>query len=191
MKQEFRKKDDRELFALIKSDERTAEQAFNEIYERYSPRVFAYCRRFLNNAETARDVFQETFLRFLNYARNAENEKDLTNVISFLLVVARNLCINEQRDEHKALVYSDEIDVAGENREDTDEMLNLIKAAMDLLPSGLKETFILREYDGLSYQEIAEITNSSVPAVKTRIHRARQKIREILTPYMQDMRSIK
>jgi RNA polymerase sigma-70 factor (ECF subfamily) len=58
---------------------------------------------------------------------------------------------------------------------------------MEQLPTDYKEAFVLREYEGLSYQEIAELTESSLSTVKIRIFRAKQKIREILAPYVADL----
>ena len=67
------------------------------------------------------------------------------------------------------------------------ELLKLITTALELLPDDYRESFVLREYDGLSYQEIAEITNSSMATVKIRLFRAKQKIRDILAPYLADL----
>ena len=55
------------------------------------------------------------------------------------------------------------------------------------LNSCSNESFVLREYDGLSYQEIADLTQTSLATVKIRIFRAKQKIREILAPYLSDL----
>ncbi len=66
-------------------------------------------------------------------------------------------------------------------------MLALIRAAIKTLPEDYAEVFILREYDGLSYAEIAEVTGESLANVKVRIYRAKQKIRETLAPYLADL----
>jgi RNA polymerase sigma-70 factor (ECF subfamily) len=70
---------------------------------------------------------------------------------------------------------------------DKKELLSLITQAMETLPLDYKEAFILREYEGLSYQEIADMTESSLSTVKIRIYRAKQKIRDILAPYIADI----
>ena len=67
------------------------------------------------------------------------------------------------------------------------QLLNLIKRALDLLPAEYREAFILREYEGMSYSEIAEMIGESLSNVKIRIYRAKQKIREILAPYLADI----
>jgi RNA polymerase sigma-70 factor (ECF subfamily) len=55
-----------------------------------------------------------------------------------------------------------------------------------MIPDDYREVFILREYEGLSYAEIAEVVDSSLSNVKVRIFRAKQKIRDILTPYIRE-----
>jgi len=175
---------DSELFYQLKSDKRTSERAFVELYNRLPPRIYAYCRRFLSDREEARDIFQETFVRFY---QSANKERDMTNVPAFILRIARNLCVNSKRHEKPAISYEDYMIVNHDNRDDKDELLNLIKMALELLPNDLRESFILREYEGLTYSEIAELTGSSLPTVKVRIFRAKQKIREILSPYLADL----
>lgn len=175
---------DSELFYLLKSDKRTSERAFAELYNRLSPRIYAYCRRFLGDREEARDVFQETFVKFF---QSAKKEREMTNVPAFILRIARNLCVNIKRHEKPAISYEDYMIVNHDNRDDKDELLNLIKMAMELLPLDYKESFILREYEGLSYSEIAELTDAPLSTVKIRIFRAKQRIREILSPYLADL----
>jgi RNA polymerase sigma-70 factor (ECF subfamily) len=69
---------------------------------------------------------------------------------------------------------------------ETSEFLQLITAALELIPDDYREVFVLREYEGLSYAEIAEVVDSSLSNVKVRIFRAKQKIREILAPYIRE-----
>jgi RNA polymerase sigma-70 factor (ECF subfamily) len=65
--------------------------------------------------------------------------------------------------------------------------LNLITTALELLDPEHREAFVLRKYQDLSYQEIAEVTNTSETNARSRVHRAQQKIREILSPYLADI----
>jgi RNA polymerase sigma-70 factor (ECF subfamily) len=174
---------DGELFTLLKSEKKTAGKAFEEIYTRYAQRVFAYCRRILGTREEAEDMFQETFIKFYN-SRN--DEREMTNLSAYLVKIARNLCINYRRNEKK-LLYKDMSAIVQENRDDKDELLNLIKMALELLPDEYREMFVLREYNGLTYSEIANVTETTIQTVKIRLHRAKEKIREILAPYLAEM----
>jgi len=176
---------DTELYKMLCEDKYIAEQAFTEIFNRYSSRIYAYCRRFLGDREEALDAFQETFIRF---HQSASKDREMTNLPGFLLTIARNLCMNIKRKERNDISYEDYM--AGnddENKTDKNEMLDLIKKALNQLPDDYREVFILREYEGLSYQEIANMTNTNITNVKVRIHRAKQKIRDILQPYMSEL----
>lgn len=179
------KMSDIELYAALKLEKPSSEKAFAELYARYSPRIFAYCRRILGDYDRAQDAFQETFVKFFN---SAQQEREMSNVPAYLLRIARNLCLNMQRS-NKGHVSLEEyhmpssFDMSHEKK----ELLSLITQAMETLPLDYKEAFILREYEGLSYQEIADMTESSLSTVKIRIYRAKQKIREILAPYIADI----
>jgi RNA polymerase sigma-70 factor (ECF subfamily) len=186
---DYQNLEDEELYKLLCRDDEAAEKAFTEIYARYSPRVFAYCRRFLGDFEAARDIFQDTFLRFLNSAKNdKEHPKDIHNILSYLVLIARNICINHKRSERVSYSFDENIDVnLSDNHQNNDEMLNLIKIGLDLIPADYRELFVLREYEGFSYEQISNVTGIPKQNVKVRIHRARQKLREVLAPYIEDL----
>jgi RNA polymerase sigma-70 factor (ECF subfamily) len=176
---------DIELYAALKLEKPSSEKAFAELYARYSPRIFAYCRRILGDYDRAQDAFQETFVKFFN---SAQQEREMTNVPAYLLRIARNLCLNMQRSD-KGQISLEEYHLPSsyDMSHDKKELLSLITQAMETLPLDYKEAFILREYEGLSYQEIADMTESSLSTVKIRIYRAKQKIRDILAPYIADI----
>lgn len=177
---------DAELFERICKRASDAEYAFNELYNRYSARIYAYCLKVLGNKDQARDVFQDTFIRFY---KSASEERSMTNVAGFLLTIARNLCLNHKRDTRPTTAL-DGLELPapahGVSYEES-ELLNLISLALDLLDAEHREAFILREYDGLSYQEIGEIVGTNEATAKTRAFRAKQKLRQILMPYLQDL----
>ena len=179
------KMSDIELYAALKLEKPSSEKAFAELYARYSPRIFAYCRRILGDYDRAQDAFQETFVKFFN---SAQQEREMTNVPAYLLRIARNLCLNMQRST-KGQISLEEYHLPSsyDMSHDKKELLLLITQAMETLPLDYKEAFILREYEGLSYQEIADMTESSLSTVKIRIYRAKQKIRDILAPYIADI----
>ena len=179
------KMSDIELYAALKLEKPSSEKAFAELYARYSPRIFAYCRRILGDYDRAQDAFQETFVKFFN---SAQQEREMTNVPAYLLRIARNLCLNMQRSD-KGQISLEEYHLPSsyDMSHDKKELLLLITQALETLPLDYKEAFILREYEGLSYQEIADMTESSLSTVKIRIYRAKQKIRDILAPYIADI----
>ncbi|MFH1050264.1 MAG: sigma-70 family RNA polymerase sigma factor [bacterium] len=175
---------DEELFQLLKVENEDTEKAFTELYNRYSPHIYAYCRRFLGNKEAAEDVFQETFL---NFHQGSKKLSSMTNAKGYILSIARNLCYNYFRTEKLAISSDDYSTIINDDRSENDELLDLIKRAIELMPEEYRELFILREYDGMSYTEIADITKSNVNTVKVKLFRAKQKLRKILEPYIQDL----
>ncbi|HPI20399.1 MAG TPA: RNA polymerase sigma factor [Candidatus Kapabacteria bacterium] len=174
---------DIELFNLLKKEKKESPEAFKELYSRYSSRIYAYCRRFIGYKEEAEDIFQDTFKKFYEAA---QQEREMTNVYGFIIKIARNLCINSKRNQKRTIEIDDSINISTKSRQDKEEMLDLIKQAIEELPPEYKDVLILREYQGLSYIEIAEMTNLSLGTVKVRIFRAKDKIRTILKPYMEE-----
>jgi RNA polymerase sigma-70 factor, ECF subfamily len=175
---------DIELFEQLKLTNAQAEAAFTELYTRHSSRVFAYCRRILGDPSEAQDVFQDTFLRFYQSAKKTE---EMTNIPAYLLKIARNLCLNCIRNNKKSVSFEEYHKLSKDPSHEKTELLQLIMMSLELLPFDYREAFVLREYDGLSYAEIAEVVDATLSTVKIRVHRAKQKIREILAPYLVDL----
>lgn len=181
----YEKYSDSELFRMLSNGDKEGEYAFLEIYRRYSPRIFAYCKRFLGDREDAMDVFQDTFVRFY---QSAKENREMTNLPAFLLRIARNLCLNVLRHKKQTSEIEDYMkSISTEKENEENELLNLIKVALSKLPDDYREIFILREYQGMSYNEIAKHLNISLPLVKVRLFRAKEKLREILAPYISEL----
>lgn len=177
---------DSELYYMLCEKKETAEKAFSELYSRYSSMLYAYILRFIGDREEAQDLFQESLVKF---HQSANKDREMTNVSGFLMTIARNLCINAKRVDAKNVSYEDYMasNDDGNLKTENNELLELIKMAIDLLPDDYKEAFILREYQGYSYNDIAELTNETLTNVKVRIFRARSKIRKILKPYLKEI----
>ncbi|OGU12493.1 MAG: hypothetical protein A2X61_02550 [Ignavibacteria bacterium GWB2_35_12] len=188
MRHNFSTYTDEKLVFLLRSDKREeSEIAFTEVYNRYSSKVHAYCLRILNNNEQAEDIFQEVFIRFFQKIKS--NYPD-TNVPGYLIKIARNLCLNYKRDKVNTIsIQENDVYFEPGKSFENSELLDLITTALELLDFEYKEAFVMREYDGLSYNEIAEVTNTTVTNAKSRVFRAKQKIKEILQPYLKDMAS--
>lgn len=185
MKINYDKYSDIELVSLLNEDKAQASGAFKAIYDRYSPVVHSYCCKVLGYEDYAEDVFQETFIKFYN---NYSKETNKFNVQGYLLTIARNLCLNAKRDrknnvavEYLDLLYSDE------QSYEQKELLDLINRTLDLLEDEYREAFVLREYGGLEYTQIAEVCSISVVNAKSRVFRAKQKIKTILKPYLNEL----
>lgn len=181
----FEKYSDTELYNLLSKNAKESELAFLEIYRRYSGRIYAYCKRFLGNKEDAMDVFQDTFVRFYHSSKEI---RQMTNLPAFLLRIAKNLCLNHLRQKRQSLEVEDYMSSINiENQNDNNEILQIIHNAINQLPEDFREIFILREYQGMSYNEIAQHLNISLSLVKVRLFRAKEKLREILAPIISEL----
>ncbi len=176
---------DSELYELLCSKRPGNDDAFKELYRRYSPRVYRYCIRILSQRELAEDAFQECFVRFY---RGAMQGREVGNVLSYLIKIARNYCLDLKSSKHYGLADLSDLQLSvGAARYEKKELLELIRLAIDDLPDDYREAFVLRTYDGISYQEIAEILGITTGLVKTRIFRAKDRLRKILAPFIQDV----
>lgn len=184
MQNSFSKYDDSEIFNALKGKKNEAESAFAELYARYAQRVYAYCLRVMGTPEDAGDIFQETFLKFYS---SVSSHKEMDNIPGYLLTIARNMCLNYKRDQRTTFNIDDYNIKVNNNDYEKQELLQLISMALELLEFDYREAFVLRQYQGLTYTEIAEITGDSIPAIKNRVWRAKERIKEILTPYLEDM----
>lgn len=187
MQKRLKEYNDSELFALIKSKDVLEREAFSELYDRHSPRVYAYCRKFFNDSDKAKDAFQEVFIRFYQSLPKLE---EMTNLPAFLIRITRNCCISMKTQERETVSFEDYM-VQSESFIKTmeqKELLALVDMALGLIPEDMRDILILREYTGLSYIEIAEVSEDSIDNVKVKIHRARKKVREILAPYMKELK---
>jgi RNA polymerase sigma-70 factor, ECF subfamily len=160
--------------------------AYAALYSRYKQPVYVFALRMLRDPDKARDVFQSAFLKTF------ECRTDLARVIRFrswIFTVVRNQCLNELRRLKAVDSSIDEIDdlPAGDNdnsleREDENRLL---LQAIERLKPEYKEVLLLREYDDLSYEEIAAVTGSTESAVKSRLFKARQQLSRILKPFVE------
>lgn len=176
---------DRELYRALTSGGQQGEFAFTELYDRYSNRVFAYCLKVLADRQAAQDVFQETFVSF--YRKATEGAK-IENVFGYLLMIARNTCINYKRVQVRTVDLDHASALSSPSYpHESKELLGLVRTAIELLESEYREAFVLREYDGLDYEEIAKLLGLTVSNAKVRVSRARAKIRTILAPYLKEL----
>lgn len=169
--------------------------ALNRIMERWSRPLESFIYRYVQNHEDAVDLVQETFVRvYLNRERYRPNGKFST----WLFTIALNLCRNKARWRKRHPTVSidsaspgedipqldpEERNVAAPDAAlDRDDDARRVREAIAELPHELKSVILLFQYEGMSYQEIAEILNCSPKAVETRIYRARKKLKTKLAP---------
>jgi RNA polymerase sigma factor (sigma-70 family) len=165
------------LIALIR---RGHHGAFEALVQRYQPRLLAFCRHMLGSQEDAEDVLQEVFAASFN-AICADDRP--INARPWLYRIARNRCLNHLRRPQPA--GQDSMDVferdGGITTADTvhrREEFRHIVADVQELPETQRTALLLREIDALSYDQIAEAMDTTVPSVKSLLVRARVSLAE-------------
>ncbi len=104
-----------------------------------------------------------------------------------MITIARNLCINYTRSK-KVHIDLEEYNLqTNDTGYEQKELLDLISNALELLEFEYKDAFILRQYHGFSYKEIGGITNAPESTITNRFWRAKEKIKEILAPYLHEI----
>lgn len=178
----------------MRSDEELADavhqgdaRAFAVLYERYRRPLYVFGARMLGSAEAARDLVQDTFLGL--WERRQETQR-LRSFRGWLFTVGRNRCLTllrQQKTRGRLIVGAD----AGRQTEgpsaglESEEESRLVRRALAEMPPEQREVLVLREYQELSYREIAGITGASESAVKARLFRARQALAGMLRPALE------
>jgi RNA polymerase sigma factor (sigma-70 family) len=166
---------DERLIALIRDGQ---ERAFETLFERYQSRLLAFCRGMLASQEDAEDVLQEVFVA-AHKAILADNRA--INARPWLYRIARNRCLNhlrkpvpEGQDSMDVHPHENGVSVA-ERVQKREEFRALIADVQDL-PETQRTALLLREIDALAYEEIAVAMDTTVPAVKSLLVRARMSL---------------
>ncbi|MFL5895440.1 MAG: RNA polymerase sigma factor, partial [Thermoleophilaceae bacterium] len=168
---------DEKLIALTR---RGHQGAFEALVQRYESRLLSFCRHMLGSREDAEDVLQEVFAAAYNAMLRDERA---INVRPWLYRIARNRCLNHLR--RPVPVGQDSMDIferdGGQTTSDTvhrrEEFRQIVADVQDL-PETQRTALLLREIDALSYDQIAEAMETTVPSVKSLLVRARVSLAE-------------
>lgn len=159
---------------------------FTELYHRFNKPVYSYCVGICGgDQDKASDLFQETFIRFNEAIKKRVVEKPL----QYLIKIARNKHLSNQEKIREELRDMEDLDVfkIENNRYDKEELYNLILSALGLIDEKYREVFVLREFEMLPFQEIADICGITLSNAKILAMRAREKVIKILQPYIKDL----
>ncbi len=158
---------------------------FLSIFNQYNKKIFNFIYRMTQDYHLAEDLTQEVFLRIYQKEPNLNEHQ---NFQGWIFRVTRNLCLNALRNERSKISHENEMRNEKEgvwvkaNNPDYDltarETRQVVKKLIAELNNNQREVLILKEYHNFSYQEIAEITHSSVGAVKSLIFRAKENLRK-------------
>ena len=175
--------------------------AFEELLGRYEDKLYRLAMRFVRNENDAQEILQDVFL---SAWRNLPGFEGRAQFGSWMYRVTVNaaLMFLRARNRHPEVMLDDiepgvlhkaaEQSVHGSSEDwsqrpdeqlQSEELRRHIQTAVDALPDGLRTGFLVRDVEGLSTEETAELLSLSLPAVKTRLHRARLALREAIGHY--------
>ncbi|WP_051944975.1 sigma-70 family RNA polymerase sigma factor [Verrucomicrobium sp. BvORR106] len=164
--------------------------ALNDLMDSWSPRVISYLTRLTGNLHTAHDLAQETFVRVYRHRHGYRSSQPFS---TWLFHIATNLARNQARwhTRHPEVLTGADEDTGSEIEPDTPadaamrkEQAHAVQQAVLDLPEDLRSVLVLSVYEAVPQVEIAEILGLSVKAVEMRIYRARQMLREKLSPHL-------
>jgi RNA polymerase sigma-70 factor (ECF subfamily) len=177
---------------LLLKAARGDEAAFLLLYERHRTVVFRFACRMLGRSDLAEDVMQECFLAVLRRPEAFQPQR--ASLRTYLCAIARHLAfrqlrkmgqettVEEPREERRAAAVrpaGDPLDevIAG-------EAATAVRAAVERLPPLQREAVVLFEYQEMSLADIAAVCETDVGTIKSRLHRARERLRRVLRPLL-------
>lgn len=192
----IKNRDQTDDFALIRAFQKGENNAFDALVIRYKDRVFNLCLRFLGDYHEAEDIAQDVFIKAYKSLKNFRFE---SSFFTWLYRIAINSCKNKVKSLGYRFRKSEaKIDTSEESFEDfqreqgadsygnpasdleNKETMQTLQRAINSLPSDQKSVVILRDIQGLSYEEITEMTGFKLGTLKSRLSRARYSLREKL-----------
>jgi len=192
--------DDRILLTRAQAGDMSA---FEELVGRHEEKVYGLALRMTRSEADAAEIAQDTFLSAYQHLGEFRGEAAFG---SWVHRIAANNALMRLRREKVLDIVSDEL--AGPEFTDRgslaevpesdwskraddkvldDELGRAIQEATDALPEGYREVFLLKDVEGLSYEEISEMVGISIPAVKSRLHRARLALREAIDAFYKEV----
>ena len=175
------------------------EGAFREIVERYQGRLLNFVYRTIGDRERGEDLVQEVFIRVYRHLARFDQTKKFS---TWIYTIASNLAKNELRnrsrnplvlfqtltkgwtDEERPLEFEDP-DARPDDQFHKRHLRELVEKFVAQLPEHHRQVFVLRELEGKSYEEIAEITACNLGTVKSRLNRARTSFASLIEPSLQ------
>lgn len=170
--------------------------AFKTLVDRYQALVINTCYSILGNRQDAEDVAQEVFIKVYQEAKGFRGESKIS---TWLYRIAVNLSLNlrrkrkwdrfldvfafwKQQEEKAVYHFEAEAKARPDRVMESEERKKILNQALDALPERQRVAITLHKYQGLSYQEIAEVLGTSLAAVESLIHRAKLNLQKKLLP---------
>jgi RNA polymerase sigma factor (sigma-70 family) len=163
--------------------DRPEDEATRLLYERHQRKILSFCQHQLGNREEAEDATQITFMNAFRGLRRGTSPEFES---AWLYKIAHNVCLTKQRNSYRRRLVEAPSDfelieeLVPAHDSDSDELFGLT-SALRVLPEQQRRALLLREWQGLSYREIADEMRLSQAAVETLLFRARRSLAEALT----------
>jgi RNA polymerase sigma-70 factor (ECF subfamily) len=172
--------------------------AFDELVERYQKRLLNFVYRTIGDRERSEDLVQEVFIRVHRHLHRFDQSKKFS---TWIYTIASNLAKNELRNrsrsplvlfqtikknweaDHRPLQFEDH-SLRPEDLYRKRHLRQLVESSVAQLPEHHRVVFVLRELEGKTYEEIADITNCNLGTVKSRLNRARNRFAQIIGPLL-------
>ena len=189
--------------ALLERAQEGDIDAFEQLVERHRDRVYGLALRMTRSEADAAEIVQDTFLSAYQNLKSFRGEAAFGSWVHRIAANQALMRLRHQRvveaateelrgpefTERGSLAEYPEVDWSrrADERVLDEELGRAIRQATDRLPEGYREVFLLKDVEGLSYEEIAEMMELSVPAVKSRLHRARLAHREEIDAFYKEV----
>ena len=180
---------------LVRKAQADDERAFGELVHRYESKVYSLALKMLRNPEDAEDVLQDTFLRAYRGIKSFQGHSTFS---TWIYRITANSALMRLRKKQLPMVSIDDADeretpinIADWSPSPVEQLLSqetqvAMNEAIEALPPEFRQVFVLRDIEELSNAEVADILDLSVAAVKSRLHRARLKVRNRLAAYFSE-----
>lgn len=189
---------------LIKRFCKGSIEAFEELITRYESKIYNLAMRFTRNPEDAEEVLQDVFATLYRKLDGFEGKSQFSSWLYRIIVNAAFMKLRKRKQDNTVSIEDlspavrqvcVDRDPLGNLRSDNisinRELRDMLQAAIERLPEQYRAVFVLRDVDGLSNQEVGEILDLSIPAVKSRLHRSRLMLRKRLRAYHDEYMGIK
>ena len=158
---------------------------FRRLVGRYQQPAFRFALNLVGNEHDAEDIAQESFIAAYDHLGSFNARK--ASMLTWLLTIVRNRCVNHLKRNRPAISAESIPQTQSSARDDEpirNEFWRRLDEALDGLPIEQKTAFVLAEIEDLSYADIAQVEQTTLGTVKSRIHRAKQRLRAVLAPQM-------
>ena len=192
--------DDRELLTRAQAGDMSA---FESLVDRHEDQVYGLALRMTRSEADAAEITQDTFLSAYQHLNEFRGEAAFGSWVhriaanNALMRLRRQKVVDIVSDDLASPEFTERGSLAEAPESDwskraddkiiEDELGRAIQAATDSLPEGYREVFLLKDVEGLSYDEISEMVGISIPAVKSRLHRARLALREAIDAFYKEV----